>query len=366
LNDQIRSEGVIRNIIIGDEATLQLNLPSNDNVMFDTVIVNSLPCTYVSQVNASVMVDANGADTITTLSQSGSSIIIGGGAMDTITNIDSILTVIIGDHGSVTTTRTVGGFITLGSVNSTQAMVDESLQNSNDAITVILPAEGRTVVIGGTDNDHITISTSNDDEYGDAIICGDDCIATFGNGGSGVSINSHFTLSSYDDQIQVSGIANVFGIGGDGNDDIIVTKTSFATLLGDDGLLVIDGGYRGTQEGSTNGLVAPLTVPSWIESTRIDVNGLFPSQGNDRLMVSTILPPSGYYTTARAIVFGGHHDDTITTKGASAALCGDDCQCKPSFPSLSRDLMVINDINHRVSRQCFASICVVTITVWWP
>jgi hypothetical protein len=120
------------------------------------------------------------------------------------------------------------------------------------------------------------------------------------------------------DDIQIRGSSNVFGIGGSANDDITVDLSIFNVLMGDSGSLHI---------GSVNSNISKTLSVLLSAQTLDDTNG-----GNDRLVVSTSAstPSMTSYdnVVSRSILFGGRASDQINANGHCAIICGDDCSCK--------------------------------------
>jgi hypothetical protein len=172
-NDVIKCDSTIRNILIGDEANVQLNLLASNRVAYGAITITSLPCTYIDAATTDT-VNLNGNDVITSLIATYTSIIIGGGSMDTITTNGSLLTVLIGDYGDVTTMPpavwdTTGVVTSIALVQSTFATMD--MIGATDQLHAATSLGGRTVILGGGGSDTITLDTFG----GDVTICGDHC-----------------------------------------------------------------------------------------------------------------------------------------------------------------------------------------------
>jgi Ca2+-binding RTX toxin-like protein len=253
-----------------------------------------------TRVVTSIIGNDDGYDTIhinaTTMDTS--LVVIGGGARDVLSTNgnDGTLSLLIGDYASLTIDTTNHD----DDVRNQLVHIDSTYINEQigdrDYLSSITPINGRTVVIGGSDNDHITIDTS----FGDITICGDHCSGTFN---SSILLTSMVTLTDGNDQAMINGISSlVFGIGSNGNDDITVRDSSYNVLIGD--------------HGSLNVMISPIVTAQYVYTS--DSNAI--GDGNDVLSIST----SDINT--RSIVLGGDASDIMTVNGGSCTiLCGDDC-----------------------------------------
>jgi hypothetical protein len=115
----------------------------------------------------------DGSDTITinsTATVSASLIVIGGGDEDVITTNGGILSILIGDYATIST---IAANAAAGGEISRLATVESTLisEGGVDHMISVTPKGGRTVAIGGSAEDQITIDTS----FGDVAVCGDHC-----------------------------------------------------------------------------------------------------------------------------------------------------------------------------------------------
>jgi hypothetical protein len=363
-SDSIIIEDVTSSAILGDSGTITFGSPS--------VGIDDWQCicfTSLNMITGSTTTD--GMDDISSNVHLFSyvpsitnipitSIMIGGGGADRLSTNASLLSVLIGDYGSVTTVAAIPSLLTnvidIDSIRATLVNVavvpsatTDTIQ-SDDIITIQSALNGRSVVIGGAGSDIINVmnqmNSTGIDTIGDATICGDYCtgitlfitlltpfdvclfptvlfvlssIASFATSLQVTSQSAGATaIATNNDQIKVSSISNVFGIGGDGSDDTLVKDSTLNVLIGDEGSIVI-ARYQLTS-------FSIVTSVNSIASTQL--SGV---SGNDRLVVSSVSSSAAYASIARSIVLGGHHDDIIATDGTCSLICGDDCSCNIHF-----------------------------------
>jgi hypothetical protein len=170
-NDSVTSSDATRTAIMGDIGHIQYRASSVDAftsaLCFDIISIQSTPS--IGQLD--------GNDTIVATSDSdiaGSSIAIGGGGMDNIVSNGTILTILVGDYADVRTIDITNHLeiSMIANVHSTYVSTGDI-----DSLTAIVRTDaGRTIAIGGANDDLITVATmSHVHDGGDVSVCGDNC-----------------------------------------------------------------------------------------------------------------------------------------------------------------------------------------------
>jgi Ca2+-binding RTX toxin-like protein len=267
----------------------------------------------------------------------GSLIGIGGGAADTLSSNGGTLSVLIGDYGSVTTVQPVTSSNAKTSEISKLVSVQSTFVTLGDTdhISGVTPLNGRTVLVGGSGNDQISMDTSN----GDVTICGDQCTATFAAVGS-LQLMSHVSDTDGDDGIQLRGIgSNVFAIGGSLNDQVNVVDATFSILIGD---------YGSMNLASLSSL--PL-LPSRDLTVLLDTRTLNANDGGGNDQLTSASSTNVALDGVRSIILGGSLNDIIRSNGQCTIQCGDDCILS-SLSNGQRSLtstLAVNGGNDRLS-----------------
>jgi hypothetical protein len=129
---------------------------------------------------------------ITNSLSNGSTLVgMGCGGRDTITSNGGVVNVLIGDHSMINIAQASMDVIhKLGSIDSTSnGLIGTSGRGRyDDILTAITPINGRTVIIGGAGDDHITADVI----AGDVTVCGDYCFCK-----SRFIFNSHLYFPSF-------------------------------------------------------------------------------------------------------------------------------------------------------------------------